>query len=219
MKKQEILDAFYFRHACKEFDADKTISDDDFSFILETARLSPSSFGFEPWHFLIIQDASIRETFLPLFWGAQKQFPTASHVVFTLVKKPFFMAHDAEYIQQFMKEVQQLPDDILEMKAGFYKNFQESDFDLTESERSMTDWAAHQTYIPLANMMTAAAMVGIDSCPIEGFQRDKVDKLLASELNIDLEHFTLGHACAFGYRKQEPRTKTRQDLETITTWF
>jgi len=219
MQKQEILDAFLFRHACKEFDPERTIPAEDFDFILETARLSPSSFGFEPWHFLIVQDMSIRETFLPFFWGAQKQFPTASHVIFTLVKKPYFMRYDSEYIQRFMKEVQQLPEDIIELKGGFFKNFQETGFNLTESERCMTDWAAHQTYIPLANMMTAAAMIGIDSCPIEGFQRDKADALLASKLDIDPQQYTLGHACTFGYRKEDPRPKTRQDMASVTTWI
>ena len=60
MDKQIILDAFMFRHACKEFDPDITIAEDDFLFILETARLSPSSFGFEPWQFLVVQDMNFR---------------------------------------------------------------------------------------------------------------------------------------------------------------
>ncbi len=218
MDKKEILDAFMYRHACKEFDASKKICKEDFDFILETARLSPSSFGFEPWHFIIMQDMGVREQFLPLCWGAQKQLPSASHVVFTLVKKPYFMRYDSDYIRKFMENVQGLPEEIVEMKAGFFKTFQESDFNLLESERSMTDWAAHQTYIPLANMMTSAAQIGIDSCPIEGFNREKVDELLASELDIDLHKYTMGHACCFGYRKADPRGKTRQSIEAITTW-
>ncbi len=218
MNKKDILDAFMYRHACKEFDASKKISKEDFDFILETARLSPSSFGFEPWHFIIVQDMDVREKFLPFCWGAQKQFPTASHVVFTLVKKPYFMRYDSEYIHKFMEEVQELPEDIVEMKSGFFKAFQENDFDLLQSDRCMTDWAAHQTYIPLANMMTSAALIGIDSCPIEGFNHEKVDALLASELDIDLQQYTMGHACTFGYRKAEPRDKTRQSIEAVTTW-
>ena len=54
--KNAIIQAYNFRHACKVFDADKKISDDDFLFILETGRLSPSSFGFEPWKFLVVQN-------------------------------------------------------------------------------------------------------------------------------------------------------------------
>ncbi|MGK0255359.1 MAG: nitroreductase, partial [Mariniflexile sp.] len=59
--KEDIINAFQFRHATKEFDATKTITDDDIKFILETAHLSPSSFGFEPWHFIVVQDAVLRE--------------------------------------------------------------------------------------------------------------------------------------------------------------
>lgn len=87
MDKNDILKAFMFRHACKEFDSAKKISREDFQFILETGRLSPSSFGLEPWHFLIIQKKELRETFAQVAWGGQKQFPTASHLLFTLVKK------------------------------------------------------------------------------------------------------------------------------------
>ena len=63
------LEAFASRHACKEFDSDKTISKDDFDFILETARLSPSSFGLEPWKLLVIQNKAIREKLLSFTWG------------------------------------------------------------------------------------------------------------------------------------------------------
>ncbi|NDV18474.1 NAD(P)H-dependent oxidoreductase [Pseudodesulfovibrio sp. JC047] len=219
MNKQEILNAYNFRHACKEFDSTRKIPNEDFEFILETARLSPSSFGFEPWHFLIVQDPAVREKFLPMTWGAQRQFPTASHVIFTLVKKPFFMRYDSEYIQTFMRNIQELPEDIVELKGGFFKTFQESDFNLLESDRALTDWAAHQTYIPLANMMTAAAMIGIDSCPIEGLHRAQFDAMLASELDIDTDKYTIGYAVTFGYRKEDPRSKTRQDISKVTTWI
>ena len=64
--KETILAAFNSRHACKEFDVNKKISAEDFNFILETGRLSPSSFGFEPWKFLVIQNHSLREKILPL---------------------------------------------------------------------------------------------------------------------------------------------------------
>ncbi|MGX7948812.1 NAD(P)H-dependent oxidoreductase [Oleidesulfovibrio alaskensis] len=219
MLKKEILDAFRFRHACKEFDEARTISAEDFDFLMETARLSPSSFGFEPWHFLVVQDMAVREKFIPCSWGARRQLPTASHVVFTLVKKPYFMRYDSTYIQTFMKDIQKLPPETAEVKGEFFKTFQEKDFNLLESERALADWAAHQTYIPLANMMTAAALIGIDSCPIEGFDREQFDAVLAAELNIDLQKYTIGHICAFGYRKHEPRPKTRQHITAVTTWI
>jgi len=219
MNKKEILDAFHFRHACKVFDPDRKIPEEDFNFILETARLSPSSFGFEPWHFLIIQNRDILTKFLSCVWGGQRQFPTASHVIFALVKRGYFMRYDSDYIMKMMRDVHKLPEDVIEQRSGFVKNFQENDYDLLSSDRALDDWAARQTYIPLANMMTAAALIGIDTCPIEGFDRKKVNALLASEFNVDLEKYTMGYALAFGYRDKEPHPKTRQSMDEITTWI
>lgn len=69
--KDQILAAYKFRHATKEFDSHKKISDSDFEFILETGRLSPSSFGFEPWKFVVVQSKDMREKLLPYSWGPQ----------------------------------------------------------------------------------------------------------------------------------------------------
>jgi len=71
-KKQEILDAFNFRHATKEFDPTKKISDEDFQFILETGRLSPSSVGYEPWKFLVVENKDLKEKLKAVSCGARR---------------------------------------------------------------------------------------------------------------------------------------------------
>ncbi len=218
--KQCILEAFSFRHACKEFDADKKIAAEDFDFILETARLSPSSFGLEPWRFLVVQNQELRKKMLPHVWGGQKQLPTASHVIVTLVRKTCFMKYDSAYVQGFMRRVQKLPEDAVQMRTEVLKKFQEQDFALLESERAMVDWGGKQCYIALGNMMTAAAMIGIDSCPIEGFEQGALQQLLAREMSIDLNAWGLPCLVAFGYRKAEPaKPKTRQDMAAVVQWF
>ncbi len=217
--KDKIIEAYNFRHACKEFDAEQTISDDDFDFILETARLSPSSFGFEPWKFLVVQNRELREKLKEHTWGGKKQIPTASHLLVILSRKSYFMKYDSHYIKDFMQNVQHLPDDAIQTRLGYYENFQKNDFKLLESERALFDWACKQTYIPLANMMTAAAMIGIDSCPMEGFAADKINEVLQSDFAIDTEKFGIACMVAFGYRKAPPRPKTRQTMDKIVTWF
>lgn len=217
--KEKVIEANYFRHACKEFDSNKKISSEDFDFILETARLSPSSFGFEPWKFLVLQNSDMREKIKPVCWGAQKQLPTSSHFVIILARKNKDMIYSSEYIVNFMKEVQQLPEDIIKLKSQFYKNFQENDFKLTESNRAMFDWACKQTYIPLTNMMISAAQIGIDSCPIEGFDRKKVDQILSDEGVINKDEFSVSCMVSFGYREEEPRPKTRQSMDKIVEWI
>ena len=217
--KEKIIEAFNFRHACKKFDSEKKISAQDFNFILETGRLSPSSFGFEPWNFLVVQNIQLREKLRGLTWGGQGQIPTASHLLVVLARKSYFMKYDSQYIQSFMKDVQNLPENIIEMKRNVYRKFLENDFKLLDNERAVFDWACKQTYIPLTNMMTAAAMIGIDSCPMEGFEADKIDELLAGDFDIDIEKFGISCMVAFGYRDKEPPAKTRQPLENIIKWY
>ncbi len=220
ISKQDIIDAYWFRHACKEFDASKTISADDFEFILETARLSPSSFGLEPWKFLVVQNPALRKKMLPVVWGGQKQLPTASHVIIGLIRKTCFMRYDSEYVQHFMRQVQNFPEDAATARTAILKKFQEQDFTLLGSERAMVDWGGKQTYIALGNMMTAAAMIGIDSCPIEGFEKAPLENLLADEMAVDLEAWSVSYLVAFGYRKGEPaRPKTRQTRDAVVEWF
>jgi len=216
--KQEILNAFQFRHACKEFDSNKKVSDEDMNFILRTANLSPSSFGFEPWHFVVVQDKELRELLKPVAWGAPLKLDTASHFVLGLSMKRPMTNWDSEYIDYMMKEVKQLPEDVIENYTKFYREFQERDFNL-DSDKKLFDWASKQTYIALGNMMTSAALIGIDSCPIEGFHEEKVEDLLKSTFEIDTDKYGLSYMLAFGYRKNNPPfDKTRRALEDIVTF-
>lgn len=215
--KEQILQAYHFRHACKEFDKNKKISEDDFRFILETGRLSPSSFGFEPWTFVVLQNPAIREKLLPVTWGAQKTLPTASHFVLLLTRTKEGMDPDSGYITSIMEDVQQLPEEVKQGKRAKYRSFLESDFELFDNERAMFEWASRQTYIALGNMMTAAAQIGIDSCPIEGFRQKNAERILREE-GILKEGFGLSAMVAFGYRVREPRAKTRRPYEQVVQW-
>ncbi|MFC7371961.1 NAD(P)H-dependent oxidoreductase [Fictibacillus iocasae] len=217
-KKQEILDAFRFRSATKEFDPNKKISDEDFEFILETGRLSPSSFGFEPWRFVVIQNRELREQLKPVSWGAQGQLPTASHFVVMLSRSAEDMIYSSDYIEHMKKDVHHMPPEAYEAISKFYKTFQESDFKLLEDERYMNDWAAKQVYIALGNMMTAAAQIGIDSCPIEGFDQEKVHDILEKAGVLEGGNFQVAVMAAFGYRIREPRPKSRQEMKDVVKW-
>jgi nitroreductase len=217
--KEIIIEAFNDRHACKEFNPEKKITDQDFTFILETGRLSPSSFGFEPWKFLIVQNKELREKLKEHTWGGQKQIPTSSHLLVILARKSYFMKYDSQYLKDFMKNVKQLPDDVIKTRIGYIENFQKNDFKLLETERAIFDWACRQTYISLANMMTAASMIGIDSCPMEGFDAEKINAVLKKDLGIDTEKFGISCMVAFGYRRTEPEAKTRQSMDKIVAWY
>lgn len=216
--KDEVLAAFQFRHACKQFDPDRKIADEDFAFILETGRLSPSSFGFEPWHFVVIQNPGLREKLRTVVWGAQGQLPTASHYVAILCRKDD-MRFDSPFIQHLMRDVQKLPEEVVQKKGERFRSFQEREFSLLESERTLFDWACKQAYIALGNMMTAAALVGIDSCPIEGYDIGATEAVLAEAGALDTEKFGLALMVAFGYRINPQPAKVRQSIEELTDWI
>ncbi|MDG2431366.1 NAD(P)H-dependent oxidoreductase [Flavobacterium sp.] len=217
--KADIINAFNFRHATKEFDATKTISDADMQFILETAHLSPSSFGFEPWHFIVVQDKELRELLKSVSWGAPLKLDTASHFVLGLSMKAPMVKHDSEYIEMMMKDVKKMPEDVVEMYSKFYREFQERDFDL-DTDKKLFDWSSKQTYIALGNMMTAAALTGIDSCPIEGFHQEKAETLLNEKFGVDTTKYGLSFMLALGYRKADPaKAKIRRNFDDIVTWL
>lgn len=216
--KENIMEAFHFRHACKKFDPARTVSQEDFLTILEAGRLSPSSFGFEPWKFLVVQSPELKEKLYPVSWGAQNTINGASHLVILLARKKVDMLYDSPYITRMMTEIQHLSPEAAEKRRSAYGGFQKNDFDLLESDRAMFDWSCKQTYIALANMLTAAAFLKIDSCPIEGFNRKEVDAVLEKEGLIDLEHFGASVMAGFGYRAGEPQPKTRQELALVVQW-
>jgi len=217
--KADIIEGFKFRHATKEFDSTKIISKDDMQFILETAHLSPSSFGFEPWHFIVVQDKQLRELLKPVAWGAPLKLDTASHFVLGLAMKAPMVKHDAVYIQTMMNEVKKMPAEVVEMYSKFYREFQERDFDL-DTDKKLFDWSSKQAYIALGNMMTAAALTGIDSCPIEGFHQQEAEALLKEKFGVDTDKYGLAYMVSFGYRKADPvNPKTRRNFEDIVTWL
>lgn len=213
--KQQILDAFHFRHATKSFDPNKKISDDDFRFILETGRLSPSSLGLEPWKFVVVENPELREKIKNTAWGSYGKLPDASHFVILLARTKQDTKYDSDYIK---KHFSYLPEEYMTKFLERVEEFQREDFKLLDDDRSLFDWASKQTYIALANMMTAAAQIGIDSCPIEGFNIAKMNELLDKEGLLENGRFGISVLAAFGYRAAEAPSKNRKPFEDIVRW-
>lgn len=222
----QIMEANNFRHATKVFDAERKISDSEFNTLLQTARLSPSSYGMEPWQLLVIQSPEKRELFRDFTWGANGatngtagQLATASHFCIFLAHTGATMKHHSEYLQKHMKEVKKFPDEVIEYINEAYQKFQETGFHI-EGDRQISDWAARQAYIALGNMMNAAALMGIDSCPIEGFEIDKTIDVLEKYFSIDPKLYRPAVMLAFGYRIDGPMfPKTRRKMEDVVRWF
>ena len=174
--KQQVLDAFHFRCATRYYDPERKISKEDFDYILELGRLSPSSVGSEPWQFLVVQNPELRQTLKPVSWGMATQLDDASHVVVILANK--HMRYDSEDFRANLAR-RGLTEEQMQANMATYQRFQTEHINVLENDRTLFDWASKQTYIALANMMTGAALIGIDSCPIEGFNYAEVNRILA----------------------------------------
>ncbi|MDA8382204.1 MAG: NAD(P)H-dependent oxidoreductase [Betaproteobacteria bacterium] len=214
---QDIIDAFHFRHACKAFDPARRISDSDFELVLEAARLSPSSFGYEPWRAVVIQNPALRERLLPMTWGAQKQLPTASHYVAILARRDGLLP-EGEHVQHMLRDVLKFPPERTALRSKTYQKFLEHDFRLLDCDRALFDWASRQAYIALGNMMTVAAMMGVDSCPIEGFEQERAEAVLVEAGIMTRAHWGLAVMVAFGYRVQPQPTKIRRPMAEVVQW-
>ena len=218
MTPEAIRDLLKRRYACRDYDPIRKISDQDFHLILEAGQLAPSSYGFEPWHFLVIESESLKQALAPIALGAQKALASASHFVIILSRTQASLRYDAPYIGYMMREIQGLPEDFCEFKQQRFETFQKEDFDLLSTERATFDWASKQSYLALAQMMQVAALRGIDSLAMEGFNRQAVTDLLTERGLLDPSEWGVSVMVAFGYGLGSVPRKTRQSLDQLVTW-
>jgi len=175
--------------------------------------------GLEPWKFLVIKNEALKKELRKVSWGAENQLPTASHFVIILARTEQDTRYDKDYFEDQMIKVRGFEPDFFKEKVKQYQSFQEKDLELLENERTMFDWACKQTYIALANMMTTAALLGIDSCPIEGFDFKQVQAILNQHNLTEEGRLGISVMAAFGYREKDPsRPKTRRDMSDIVQW-
>ena len=219
IEKSKIIDAYNFRHACKKFDDKRKISKEDMDFLIETFRLSPSSFGMEPWRLIVITDAGLKKELKADCWG-QAQIDTCSHLVVVVSKTA--LVSDPNYISTMFGR-RPLKDD---EKLGYIEKFKNYMKELTMGfivkymyksslkEKTVYEWCSRQNYLASANMATSAAMIGIDSCFIEGFKKEKVE----ATLGLDTTKEDVSVLLSLGYRAYDPKQKFRLSVEEIVEY-
>ena len=215
ISKEDILAAFQRRAATRYYDGSRKISEEDMNFILELGRLSPSSVGSEPWRFLVIQNPELRAQMKPIAWGMAGALDDASHVVAIIARRG--LTYDSPAMQEGIRR-RQVPQEQLAATLEKYRMFQNDCMELAGNPRALFDWACKQTYIALANMMTGAALIGIDSCPIEGFHYRDMDTLLSGAGLYDTAEWGISVAATFGYRARDIRPKPRRDAAETVVW-
>lgn len=165
-----IIEDLNWRYACKVFDPNKKISSEDLNTIKEALRLTPSSYGIQPWKFVMVEDTALREQLVAASWN-QSQVKDASHLIVMCAPAKVDEAFIDSYIADTAQTRGQNPDDL----AGFKKMIMSvANWD----EPKQQAWAKNQIYIALGNLMTVCAQMKIDCCPMEGFQPKKYDEIL-----------------------------------------
>lgn len=210
--RQHVLETANRRYATKKYDPQRHISPEDWHTILEVGRLSPSSFGYEPWKFILINSPQVKKGIRPFAWGAANSLDGADKLLLILARTD--VTYDSDYVRHLVADVKHHQYSPESKPSQAFKHFQEDDLGI-RNDQELFEWASKQTYIAMANMMTAAAELGIDSCPIEGFNYAQMNNYLSKRRVIDLQHWRVSVMVSFGYRDQPIKPKVRQPLMAI----
>ena len=186
------VEALQKRYSVKKFDKSKTISPDLLKDILEAGRLSASSLGLQPYRILIAESEDIKEKLIPAFYNPS-QISTCSHMIVVVSRKNI----DESYIGKYFNHISDTRETPLDELHGFRKSIV-SWLNIT-NESELLHWTEKQGYLALANMMFAAALEKVDSCPIEGFRPE----IISEVLEIDQEKEKVSVALAIGYRAED----------------
>ncbi|MBW4464208.1 MAG: NAD(P)H-dependent oxidoreductase [Pegethrix bostrychoides GSE-TBD4-15B] len=196
---EQLLQQLHWRYATKKFDPTKAIPDDLWQTLEKSLVLTPSSFGLQPWKFVVVRDPAIRQQLVEHSWG-QSQVGDASHTVVFAIKKGLSNADVDHYIAR-LSEVQGTPLEVLQGFSDVIKGFLEK----MPDQAAVDAWAAKQVYIALGQFMAAAAMLEVDTCPMEGINPPKYDEILG----LAEQGYGTIVICPAGYRAADDKSATR----------
>lgn len=199
-----------WRYATKQFDSTKKISSEDLETLKEAIRLSASSYGMQPYEVFIIEDKETRERLKAVSYN-QPQITDASQVI-VFAAKTNVTAEDVTIYMKNISQVRNVPVDAL---AGFSGMINGAVVSLPVETKA--NWAAKQSYIALGNLLSAAAELKIDTCPMEGFNADGVDEVLG----LKEKGLRATVIATIGYRSAEDKMqhliKVRKSTEDLFT--
>jgi nitroreductase len=204
----KIIKDLNWRYATKIFDSQKKLETSTLESLKESLRLSASSFGLQLWKFVNVENEDVRQKLLEHSWG-QKQVVDSSHLIVLAAPRTIEDHHVNDFIELTAKtrnvDVSELDD---------YKNFMRGFIEkMTIPERN--SWMSQQVYLALGNLLTVAATLEVDTCPIEGFVPTEYDKILG----LEEKNLRSVVVCSLGYRSEEDKysnlKKVRYPLEQV----
>jgi nitroreductase len=210
---ETIVQQLQWRYATKKFDTERKIPADAWQALEQSMVLAPSSFGLQPWKFFVVTNPELRQELLPHTWK-QSQVVDASHLVVFAIRNDI-QAADVDRFLERMSAVQGTP---VENLAGF-GNVVKGFIDRPPYPLDVNEWSKRQLYIALGEFMTAAAMMGIDTCPLEGFMPPEYDRVLG----LTEKGYAATVLCAAGYRaaddKSADRPKVRYETAEVVEYI
>lgn len=192
---EQLLEQLNWRYATKQFDASRKIPAEQWAALEGALHLSPSSFGMQQWAFVVVEDPALREQLKAASWG-QPQITDASHMVVFAAKKEVTEKDVDTYMQRIAEVRGVSPADLSgfrDMVAGMVLQGK------TEDERAV--WTSRQVYIPIGVLLTSAALMGLDACPMEGFNAAEYDRILG----LGEKGLTALAVVTVGYRSPEDK--------------
>ncbi|TNE52985.1 MAG: NAD(P)H-dependent oxidoreductase [Bacteroidetes bacterium] len=207
-----VLEDMKWRYATKKYDPTRKISSEDLQILLDTIRLSPSSYGLQPYQFLVIENTEIRAQLKEKAFQ-QNQITDASHLILFCVKSDI----NDELIESYLGQVAKIREQSPQQLSGYGSFMKKKLSEQSPEERSV--WASKQLYIVLGHLLHAAAQLKVDSTPIEGFEKEAFDEILG----LHQKGLKSVVACALGYRSEDDynqyQKKVRRTSQELITFI
>jgi nitroreductase len=197
-----LLEALHWRYATKKFDLANKIPAETWTALEEVLVLAPSSYGLQPWKFIVVQDPATRQKLSAVSWG-QTQPVECSHYVVFAVRKNL----SPEHVDRYLDRIVEVRGGTKETLKG-YRDIMLGNLEKARVAGYLDTWQSHQVYIALGQFMAAAALLGIDTCPMEGIERPKYDEILG----LTAQGFTTLCACAAGHRSANDKYATAKKV-------
>lgn len=186
----ELLEKLNWRYATKVFDKNKKISKENLEILIQSLVLSPSSYGLQPWKFIVVENQELREKLKPVSWG-QSQVTDASHfIVFTTLKEI-----KSSFVDEYISRISEVRGQTKESLVG-YENMMKKNIVEGMNKDYVFHWNQRQAYIAMGFLLETAALLEIDTVPMEGIDPKAYDSILGLS---DSDYGTVA-AVALGYR-------------------
>jgi nitroreductase len=190
-----LLEKLRWRYAAKAFDPEKKIRSEDWATLEEALRLTPSSYGLQPWKFFVITDQNLKDKLIPASYG-QTQVSNCSHLLVFTVPTDLSEEDIDKYVDATCSARGTKPESM-----DFFRNLIIGDVVTGPRSKDIPGWAKLQSYIALGNFMTCAALMSIDCCPMEGFVQEAYDEVL----KLADRGLTTAVVCPAGYRSEDDK--------------